>query len=273
MKKRFIVLIDFSDHSENLIRYAYDLAITNDAELLLLHQLTIAFPALGDPETKKQFAELEKKKAMESLIRLAKEVVPTQKRVWYNVVENDLPYELSFLLKENYENLVFVGIKKVTTLKKLFFSNLALQLIDAVEIVIVAVPNGLTRFSHEKIFVAISEQYPLNRVELSKFLSLFDKENTQLIFFYLSNPGEETKGIEKILKQEADYFSEDFQTLYKIYQGEKPLDDIKKVINNQIEEILVVQKGSRLLTDQLFRKFVINELVNDGQTPMVVLPI
>src|SRR5690606_31575855 len=102
MKKRFIVLIDFSDHSENLIRYAYDLSLSNDAELLLLHQLTIAFPALGDPESKKLFTEVEKKKALENLTRLAKEVIPTQKKVWYTVVENELPFELPFLLKENY---------------------------------------------------------------------------------------------------------------------------------------------------------------------------
>lgn len=36
--------------------------------------------------------------------------------------------------------------------------------------------------------------------------------------------------------------------------------------------MLVVQKGSRLLTDQLFRQFLINELVYEGQTPLIVLP-
>ena len=44
------------------------------------------------------------------------------------------------------------------------------------------------------------------------------------------------------------------------------------VINNKIDEMLIVQKGSRLLTDQLFRRFLINELVYEGQTPLIVLP-
>jgi hypothetical protein len=57
-----------------------------------------------------------------------------------------------------------------------------------------------------------------------------------------------------------------------IYEGNNPFNDIKKVINNNNGQMLIVQKGSRLLTDHFFRKFLINELVYEGQTPLVVLP-
>lgn len=56
--------------------------------------------------------------------------------------------------------------------------------------------------------------------------------------------------------------------MHRIYEG----SNIKDVINSKVDELLVVQKGSRLFSDHLFRKFMINELVYEGQTPMIVLP-
>jgi len=76
----------------------------------------------------------------------------------------------------------------------------------------------------------------------------------------------------KNLRELCAMFVDRFNTDFAIYEGNNPFEDIKKVINNKIDELLIVQKGSRLLTDQLFRRFLINELVYEGQTPMIVLP-
>ncbi|MBK7426529.1 MAG: hypothetical protein IPI60_05615 [Saprospiraceae bacterium] len=89
----------------------------------------------------------------------------------------------------------------------------------------------------------------------------------------MAAPNEITKTIEKELERLTALFKDRFNTSFEIYEGSNPFEDIKKVINNKIDEILIVQKkGSRLLTDQLFRKFLINELVYDAQTPLIVLP-
>jgi len=68
------------------------------------------------------------------------------------------------------------------------------------------------------------------------------------------------------------HFSTRAQTQAIIYQSQNPSDDIKKVLNNKTKEILVVQRGSRLLSDRVSRKFMINELVYEGQTPLIILP-
>ena len=78
--------------------------------------------------------------------------------------------------------------------------------------------------------------------------------------------------VKKYLTDLTLFFADRFDTTFAIYEGSNPFSDIKKVINNKIDEILIVQKGSRLLTDQLFRKFLINELVYEGQTPLIILP-
>ena len=133
-------------------------------------------------------------------------------------------------------------------------------------------PKEIATFSHNRIFVAVSGKYPLNLLALNNFFNFIDSQNTSITFFSLTKPNEKTKDIEKYLADLTLLFADRFDTTFTIYEGNNPFADIKKVINNKIDEILIVQKGSRLLTDQLFRKFLINELIYEGQTPLIILP-
>lgn len=157
-------------------------------------------------------------------------------------------------------------------IKKIFLGSVALEIIDRIDNIIVAIPQEISSFSHQKIFIAVTEKYPLNIQELNRFLNFIDSENTNLTFFYLAKPNEKTMDMEKQLRGLKELFSDRFNTDFEIYEGSNPFEDIKKVINSKIDEMLIVQKGSRLLTDQLFRRFLINELVYEGQTPLIVLP-
>jgi hypothetical protein len=48
MEKRFIILVDFSAYSENLIKYACDWSKQVNAELHLIHQTVVMAPAFSD---------------------------------------------------------------------------------------------------------------------------------------------------------------------------------------------------------------------------------
>lgn len=272
MKKRFIILIDFSEYSSNLIKYACDWSKQANAELLLVHQSIVLAPALTDNESRQQIALHTNEEALHKLRTLAKELIPPTIKVSFSVSENHIQQILTKLLAEQFDDLIFTGIKGTGLLKQIFLGSMALQVIDNIKNIIVAMPKEISVFSHQKIFVAVTEKHPLNILELNKFLNFIDKKNTCLSFFYLAKPNEKTKGIEKQLKDLSNLFADRFNTKTEIYEGNNPFADIKKVINNKEEEMLIVQKGSRLLTDQLFRRFLINELVYEGQTPLIVLP-
>ncbi|MFA5432547.1 MAG: universal stress protein [Candidatus Paceibacterota bacterium] len=272
MKKRFIILIDFSEYSSNLIKYACDWNKQVNAELLLVHQSIVLAPALTDNESRHQIAEHTNEEALQKLKVLAKELIPPSIKVTFNVSESNLQLTLPKLLEEPYDNLIFTGIKGTGLLKKLLLGSVALQVIDDTKNCIVAMPKEIDTFSHEKIYVAVTEKHPLNILELNKFLNFIDNKDTTITFFYLAKPNERTKGIERHLKELKEMFSDKYNTSFAIYEGNNPFNDIKKVIKNKIDEMLIVQKGSRLFTDQLFRRFLINELVYEGQTPLIVLP-
>lgn len=272
MKKRFILLIDFSEYSGNLIKYACDWSKQANAEILLLHQTFVLAPALADNDTKQQIAQYTNNEALIKLKALAKTLIPSTVKVSYFVSENPLQFTLTNLLAESFENLLFVGVKGTGLLKKIFLGSIALQVIDNTKNIIVAMPKEIDTFSHEKIFVAVSKRNILNILELNNLLKFIDSKNTNITFFYLAKPMEKTFFIEKQLRKLSEMFADRYNTDFAIYEGQNPFDDITKVINNKIDEILIVQKGSRLLTDKLFRRFLINNLVYEGQTPLIILP-
>ncbi|MBW3469032.1 universal stress protein [Arthrospiribacter ruber] len=272
MKNRFIILIDFSEYSGNLIKYACSWSKQVNAELLLVHQSMVLAPALTDNYSRQQIVEHTNGQALQKLKALAKEFIPSTIKVSFEVSESNLQLIIAKLLEEPYDNLIFTGIKGTGFLKKIFLGSIALQVIDNIKNCVVAMPKEVDTFSHDNIYVAVTEKHPLNILEFNKFLKFIGKNDTSITFFYLAKPNEKITGIEKHLKELKEMFSNRYNTSFAIYEGSNPLDDIKKVLNIKFDDILVVQKGSRLITDQLFRRFLINELVYEGQTPLIVLP-
>lgn len=272
MKKRFILLIDFSEYSSNLIKYACDWSMEANAKILLYHQTNAFVPAFAEDEAKQHIVQQANDEALAKLEALANKLIPDSVEVSYSVSEIDVHHALPQLLAEPFKNLVFIGLKGTGILKKIFLGSVALQIIRNTKNTVVAMPKGIDTFSHEKIFVAVGRKKLLNIVELNNFFKFMGHENTSITFFHLIKPDEDTTVIKKQLQYLAEMFADRFETDTAIYEADNRLDGIKSVINNKIDELLIVQKGSRILTDQLFRRFLINELVYEGQTPLIVLP-
>ena len=272
MKKRFIILIDFSEYSVNLIKYAFGWSRQVGAELLLVHHTIVLAPALTDNDSRQEIIQIANQEGLKKLKLLAKDLIPQTVKISFSVSESNLQLSLNKFLEEPFDNLIFTGIKGSGIFKKIFIGSVALQVIDNIDHIVVALPKEIAVFSQEKIFVAVTKIHPLNILELYKFLNFIDKDNTSITFFYLAKPNEKTVNIEKHLRDLTSLFAGTFNTNFAIYEGNDPFQNIRNVINNKEEEILIVQKGSRLWTDQIFRKFLINELVFEGQTPLVVLP-
>lgn len=251
--------------------YACDWSKQANAELLLLHQTVVLVPAITDNATKQQIALHTNAEALQKLKMLAKTLIPESVKVSYSVSESHLQQTLPKLLAEPFENLIFVGLKGTGLLKKIFIGSVALQIIDHTKNTIVAMPKEIHAFSHEKLFVAVSEKSPLDILKMNNFLEFIDCQDTHITFFYLANKNEKRQAVEKQLRELSEKFADRFKTDFVIYEGFNSFADIKKVVNNKIDEVLIVQKDSHILVDKIFRRFLINELVYDGQTPLVIL--
>ncbi len=271
-KRRLIVLIDFSETSANLLRYAFDWSKLARAELCLVHHTEIISPALSDHDHRSSLIARINDEGMEKLKKLVETVMPGEAIPDCRVSEKPLKTILHNLEEEEADNLVLVGLKGTGLLKQIFLGSVALQVIENTHCAVAAVPRETDRFHHRKIFVALTPGQPLNFPALQHLLDFVSPASPELVFFSLLKKGESARLAEKNLRETAAFFAGRCRSSHILYQGQELSADMVAFIKQHINDMLVLQKGSRLLAENLFRKFLVNELVYAGQLPLVVLP-
>lgn len=272
MKKRFLVLVDYSPASAGLLRYAYQWSLHTGAELMLVHHTTVMMPVLTDHSDKQALKKLANDEALERLKGFARETLPELVRISCVASEAPLLTTLAKLLKEPYEHLVFLGLKGTGPVKKLFFGSTAVRVIENTGHLVAAIPKNTGVFQNTKVYVAIHDKNPLNIIGFNRFLSFLEDKVHQLVFFTITKPEDDPGPIERYLQDLRDMYKGSVGATYEMYNGHDLLENIKSIISHTPGQLLVLQKGPRLLSDHYFRKFVINELIYDGKTPLIVLP-
>ncbi|TXK47150.1 universal stress protein [Pontibacter qinzhouensis] len=272
MRTRLIVLIDFSPYSQTLLKLAGKWSKMIQADLLLVHQVPGLIPAFTDSESRQQINAIEKEEALTNLTKLAQEAISTPANITYLVSEKSLLLSLSELHTPDSNDLVLVGLKGTGLLKQIFIGSTAIQLIEELNCPIITVPQQTSTLVPKKLIVALSYRYPLNVIAFNSFLSTFKDSITQVEFIsVVASKDIEEESITYLTRLRNNYEGH-IPSSFQIFKGENTFDEIKNYVKQNNDAMLVVQKGSRSLTDKLFRKFLINELVFDGATPLTVIP-
>jgi hypothetical protein len=132
-------------------------------------------------------------------------------------------------------------------------------------------PKDVEKFLIKKIFVLVREEYILNAAELNNVLEVMTGD-FEITFVTLLKKSDSKPLMEKKLNNLVKLFGEKYNAKTKIFEAEDCNEIINKLIKNKKHDLLVVQKGSRGLKDKLFRKYLVNELIYEGQIPLIVLP-
>lgn len=274
MKTRLIVLIDFS--AENLLKFAGLWSEILHADLILIHQVPGLIPSLADGESRALIIEEEKKEALEKLKSLAFDYFPQLQNVKYHVSEQLLLTTIkSISVQDNeYKNVVLTGLKKRGFFEQLIFGSTTSRVIDELDYPVIAIPADIEAFIPEKIILSLSYRFPLNQSAYHRLISAFEDTIQISEIISVVTPKDNYLESETYLKSLTSEIKKEVPTSYKLFKGDEPFNEIKNhVLTGQKNCLLVVQKGSRTLSDQFFRKFFINELVHDGSIPLVVLPL
>jgi len=272
MRNRLIVLTDFS--SPHLIALAGTWSLLLQADILLIHKVPGLVPSLSDSESRKVIIGHEVTEAKTKLKALAKEQLPEHPLpIKYLVSETPILETLQVLLNNEYRDLILVGLKKRNLVQQFFFGSTISKITDELNHTLIAVPENMEAFKPDKLIATISYRYPLNLPSFEKFLDILGDSirEVELVSVVTSKDSEDvSKGYLANLTEKLNPLK---PTNYKLFKGENPFKEIKPYIKKQDNVLLVVQKGSRTLSDQFFRRFLINELVHDGSIPLVVIPI
>jgi nucleotide-binding universal stress UspA family protein len=267
-KNRIIVLVDFSKYTDTLLSAAKEFQKNLDAELVFLHQLAKGAYVLADSDIKSKMSAIEKDEAFNKLKSITKDF--DQQTCKHIITDDDLVVTINRLKQPQYQNWIFAGIKGAGLLKKIFIGSTITKVIDNSDITVIAFPVQQEFCLPQNLVIATTYKYPINTKELKTILEkLSDK--VSLEFLSLIKPDDDETKAEAYfneLKQEFSSYPCEFHSFISL----SALDDIKSFMSLRTNSYLVVQEGSRALSDNMLRQFLINELVYSNSIPLIVLP-
>lgn len=273
MRRKFFVLLDFSKGFETIIDFSAELASKSDNELHIVHQVPLLVPAMADNKGREQIIQAEKDDAVIKLKSLLRNIPDYSVRKYYHVTDRNIVLHLFEDLKPTPNDIVVVGIKKMSLLQKWLMGTTITKVIEYLTCPLIALPLGLKVYLPKTLLISSSIKYPINKPALRSMTQILHVAGAEKMFFtsVLEDDAEDAITPD-YLEGLAAQFKDEISTDKEVYKGTNLLETLKSKADEHHQPIIVLQRGSRSLTDQLFRDFVIDELVHDAQTPLIVLP-
>ena len=139
---RFVVLIDITQASVQLLRFAHNVATNAQAILLIMHQSKLPIPAMGDSESHSSIKNESKTRSLDALRNYVGAIVNEECPIEYEVTTGNLQARLHSLEKSVGFEIVFVGIKNKGVVDKILIGNTAAKLASVTSRIIFAIPEG-----------------------------------------------------------------------------------------------------------------------------------
>lgn len=270
MKRRFIILIDFSDLSKLLLQLAYNWTKNTDVELLLINHAMQPVPAMGDNEVITSLKQSSEQEALKELRHFAQTAVGDDPALQYVTSASNLISVIEDLQTPDTTDVIFVGLNDKTLFDNLLFGSTAATLSKQLSSIIFAFPTNAKDVDLSKIYIGVNSRFPLNKTALQDLLQIKQDVIRQFSFFSIVKEKEEAKHAEENLRVLADQYQTFIHTSYEILLANDPTEAVKNfMLNNQ--GVLAIQKGSRSLMD-LFRPFFTTEMIYMAKVPLIILP-
>ncbi|MDN3687321.1 universal stress protein [Cyclobacterium jeungdonense] len=268
--KKLIVLIDFSPYTQTILKLAFEWQKSYDISLKFIYKIPGLAPTLANSSSKDQIIEFEKKEAGKAFTDAINKLGVSHGDVDFLAIDKQLTHFLSE--ETSQDDILLLGLKGTGFLKKLLIGSTATDIINHLNRLIIALPKSIEHAIPTKLALACHVKYPLNEQALSFLLNTLGSSVVEIELLTILTDKEERGESEAYLNKLKDKLSIQYRCTVKLYEGADAFEIIKTRYRNFPDNYLVLQKGSRTLNDQLFRKFFINDLVHDGQTPLMVLP-
>lgn len=268
---KFVVLTDMSENSRPLLQFAHKTAANANATLLVVHQSTLPVPAMGDSESLQSIKNENKNRSLGALMEYVADTVNIDTPIEYKVTTGNLQAFIYSMENSTDFDLVFVGVKHKGLVEKILVGNTVTKLANEISRIIVAIPEGQTAPDVSTLYVAVKKEYDLNEAELHKCINAFRNSTTRVHLFSMLTPSEDETPTTVYLEKIISGLPAGVAAGYELQRTVTPHKHIKEFMRGNTDGILVIQKGPRTLAD-IFRKYFVNDLVDDTQLPVIILP-
>ncbi|MFP4089817.1 MAG: universal stress protein, partial [Cyclobacteriaceae bacterium] len=260
MVRRIVVLVDFSEYSEYQLLFAQKWAEMLNAEILLLHKMVpLYMPSMADAETRDDMKAQARQEIQDDLQALREKHLSANVRVRFIITDMALSDAVQKLHDDRHDDIIFLGLKGGGLLKKIFIGSTTIHLIDQVNSLFVTVPKHKKVEVPEHLLVSVHYRYPLYEEKFDHVLRMLKEKLKMIKFISICSDADEKEATENYLKTLCDRFNPTLPSSYAIYPGKDAFSEIKRLAQEHQDWQLVIQRGSRAITDHFFRRFFINE--------------
>jgi hypothetical protein len=273
MKKRIILLVDFSKYTTSVMQMANMLSTQlPNIEMIMMHKLTLAAPALTDNQTKEELLDIERKKAFVELKELKDAYLPNISKLGYYVSDTPLPISIAEHKHPDYQDIIIMGLKGSGLLKKVFIGSTNVAIMEQLNIPIISLPAEFAITQKWNLVLGVNYRFPVNLDKLKSVMDFISGSIDKMYLLSVLKMDENEQDASEYLFELAKEMPKKVKVSARIIQDENAIETMKSYFKSVDGNLLMLQKGSRSLKDQLFRKFVINELIYEGKTALITLP-
>ncbi|MEX2513341.1 MAG: hypothetical protein WD398_10590 [Cyclobacteriaceae bacterium] len=267
---RLIILLDFSQYSPILVKLAFSWKEHLNLNLVFIHKIPGVVPTLSDSNSRRQVIEYEKEQAIKQFNDLLDGTGHLPIEVVFMPIEKQLKHFLETYLHP--EDMVLLGIKGTGMIKKILIGSTATEIINHFNQMIIAIPPEVKCNYPEELVVGAHPNYPINTDALNRLLRTLGNqiEQVELISFIARKEDEDKT--QTYLSDLKSKINQGPRVEINTFKGNDAFSQIKSYILKKPKSFFIVQKGSRTMSDILFRRFLINDLVYDGKIPLIILP-
>ncbi len=269
MKRRIIVLIDFSEDSRQLLRFAYHIAAAQKVGMLLLHQSSVPLPGFAGQEIKEKYKSEGTRESLAKLKKFAAELLGEVKGMRFKVSSSHIAETVEELFAANSTDFLFVGVKNKQLIERLFIGDTAVKLVNHTDNIIIVLPENCQQFTLKNFCVGLVEKYSLNTKAFDQVLAL--SGNVERIrFFSIVRPRQDLSIIKSYLSRHVAKYDAFKDVAWEI----RPSSGEAAGMNEYTQEndaVLVLQKGTRKMAD-ILRPFFVSKMLAEAKVPVIVLP-
>lgn len=268
IKKRFIVLCDFSEASKNLLLLTNSLSLEKGIKILVVHRTLELLPSVGEREMIAKIKKDKRKRILIELKEFVTETIGENTNIKCVVTTGNISELILKRQSPEITDFIFTGIKEKEFLERMLLGSTVVSLSDHTDSIILAVPDNV-KLNLKNLNIALIKKYPFNETAFNNLLFI-SRTIEQLQFFSVIKSGEDTDQSLVFLSQFKDKYAEIAETSANVTTGENTLEAIQDLVSKSGGS-LVIQKGSRDFFD-LFRSFFVNEAIYQAREPIIILP-
>jgi nucleotide-binding universal stress UspA family protein len=277
--KKILLPTDFSKNSWNSICYALELFKKTECLFYLVHTYT---PILYNPElslTSRQDLELmdiTRKNSQNSLKKTKENILekyPNNKHQFETISSfNTLQSEIEKLRKAHAIDLIVMGTKGASGIKKLLFGTNTIHAIDKTKCPILAIPQKHPFSPIVKILFPTNYEVKFQKETLKELLEI-GTNNHSMIHVLNATYGYDSSTQQKENKLQLEKLFHNIAHLYHYVNNQNIEETIENFKKDTSIDLIVMLRYKRTFFEKLFSNSLIHQIGFHLQKPLLVLPV